>query len=112
MPIEKVNVIWFTDYLGVAYAGDPNGWLVFPIFSSPAKAEALWNEKIEPMNEQSLRMRFIEYGDKYRFIMYSEPLRADKINFAFYRSMGSSETYKIFKANFSGKVYLDRKSVV
>lgn len=101
---DYVSLIWFTDYLGVGYAYDKNDWLVFPIFSSPSKAKKVWNSQIEHLEEKKLRMRFIEYGNKYKFVFYPYPFKKDKLNFGFYRSISSSGTYNKFKRSFFGKV--------
>jgi len=102
---DYFNIIWFTDYLGIGYAFNQKDWLVFPIFSSPSNAKMLWIDQIEPIDEQTLKMRFIENGNEYTFILYPFPFQNDKLNFGFYRRISSSETYNIFKRNFSGKAF-------
>jgi hypothetical protein len=58
------NIIWYTDYFGVGYALSKKDWSVFPIFSNPSSAKMLWNDRIEILDEQTLKMRFIEYENQ------------------------------------------------
>ena len=102
--MENFYVIWYTEYLGMGYLRNDSGWHVFPMFTSPSKAEEIWEEYVEPLSEDSIKMRFIELNGKYNFILYSLPMLKDKANFGFYRTLSSSETYNVFKKNFEGKV--------
>jgi len=56
----------------------------------------LWNDEVESLDEQTLKMRFIEYENAYKFILYTT-FQKDKVNFGFYRSLSSKDTYNIFK---------------
>ncbi len=102
--VNYLNFIWYTDYLGVGYSYVNKGWQVFPIFSNPANAKKLWKNEIEPLEEQTLKMRFIEHGNEYKFVLYPFPFQKDKLNFGFYRSLNSSGIYDKFKRSFCGKV--------
>jgi hypothetical protein len=103
---EYFGAIWYTEFLGIGYIQLPKvGWHVFPIFTNTSDAEKIWIEQIEPLDEKSLKMRFVEYGSEYKFILYPFPWSKEKTNFCFYRSLGSSETYNVFKKNFDGRVY-------
>jgi len=104
--IDYFSVIWYADYLGIGYVCDKKGWSVFSIFSSRSNAEMIWNDQIEPLDETTLKMRFIECGNEYEFILYAYPFQREKANFGFYRSLSSSETYNVFKRNFSGEAFL------
>ncbi len=102
---EYSNILWYTDYFGIGYALDKKGWSVFPIFSNPLNAKMIWKDQIESLEENTLKMRFIEYENKYKFILYPFPFQKNKVNFGFYRSINSLKTYKIFKRNFPNKAF-------
>jgi hypothetical protein len=65
----------------------------------------LWIDQNEPLDEKTLKMQFVECGNEYVFILYPFPFRNDKLNLGFYRSISSSESYNIFKRNFTGKAF-------
>ena len=102
---DYFNMLWFTDYLGIGYACDKKGWLVFPVFSSSTNAKMIWNKHIEPLEEQTLKMRFIEEGSEYKFVLYPLPLQKGKLNFGLYRSLSFSQTYNKFRRSLFGKVF-------
>jgi hypothetical protein len=102
--INYFTTLWYTDFLGIGYILDNNGWSVFPIFSNLMNAQKLWTEHIEPLDEKSLKMRFIEYNGDYKFILYPFPFTKGKTNFGFYRSLESSKNYSVFKQKFNGEV--------
>jgi len=96
-------VVWYTQYLGVGYLFDERNWHVFLLFDNGEGAGKVWNEQVTPLDEKSLRMRFVELNEDYEFILYSEPLSPNKVNWAFYRHLDSSEYYKRFKEGCKGK---------
>jgi len=84
---EYSNINGYTDYFGIGYALAKKGWTVFPIFTNPSNAKMLWNDQIESLDDQTLKMRFIEYENEYKFILYPFPFQKDRVNFGFYRSI-------------------------
>ena len=102
--MDYLKLVWYTDYLEVGYAYEKKGWQVFPVFSSPSNAKKIWNNQVEPLEDQTLKMRFIEHGNEYKFICYPFPFQKDKLNFGFYRSINSSGAYNKFRRSFFGKV--------
>ncbi|HUK85171.1 MAG TPA: hypothetical protein VLU95_04845 [Candidatus Acidoferrum sp.] len=102
--VNYLNFIWYTDYLGVGYLYVNKGWQVFPLFNNPANAKKLWKNEIEPIEEETLKKRFIEHGNEYKFVLYPFPFQKNKLNFGFYRSLNSSGAYNKFKRSFFGKV--------
>jgi len=102
---EKLMMLWFTDYLGIGYLHNTKGWFVFPVFTSLSNAHRIWRKQMQNTNEHALKMRFIEDGSEYRFILYPHPLQREEVNFGFYRRLSSSETYSVFKQNFSGNAF-------
>ncbi len=102
--IKYFSAIWFADFLGVGYILDDRGWSVFPIFPNISDAQKIWTEELESLDEKSLRMRFIEYGREYKFILYPSPLSKQGTNFCFYRSLALSHNYRMFKEKSKGKV--------
>lgn len=103
--MKNVNIFWYTDFLGIGYLHKQSEWMVIPVFTSRAAAEKLWDEQIQSIDEKTLKMRFIEQGSSYKFILYALPLSKGELNIGFYRSISSSKTYNLFKANFSDNVF-------
>lgn len=100
---ELFSIVWYAEYLGVGYLFDTHQWHVFLLFDNGEKAREVWNKQVAPLDEKSLRVRFVELNEDYEFILYSEPLSSKKVNWAFYRHLTSSEYYKQFKKGCKGK---------
>ena len=100
---DLYTAVWFTEYAGIGYVYDGKEWSIFPLFRSESEAEKVWMEFIEPLNEKNLRMRFIERNGEYEFMLYPFPLSAQEPNFAFYRTLASSENYRVFKQRCKGQ---------
>ena len=98
-------VVWYTEYLGVGYLYDGHDWSVFLLFEKSSDAGKVWNNEVKPLDEKSLKMRFVELNEDYEFILYSEPFSTERPNWAFYRHLDTSETYKIFKQRCGGQAY-------
>lgn len=109
--MKKKNVFvctWFVNFLGVGYLLDNMGWHVFPIFSNPSDHKKIWDEQIEPINENDLRLRFIEDAGEYRFLLYAHPFPSPKKEYSFglYRGhMDISKIYLKFKKESKGMAF-------
>ncbi len=100
----KFGVITFTEYLGLGYIFDKRVWNVFPVFGDYFEAQKLWNNLVEPVEERSLKMRFIEHQDGYKFMLFTEPFSQKDATFAFYRRLNISGNYRAFKSGFKDQV--------
>jgi len=99
------SILWYTDYLRIGYNFSREGWSVFPLFTNLPNAKRIWNDQIESLDEQTLKMRFIEYGNEYAFILYPVSFQKDKVNFRFCRRISSSNKHNIFERSFSGNTF-------
>ncbi len=98
--------VWYAEFLGIGYLRNKKGWHVFLLFTNSKNAEEIWEKEIDPIDEKTLRMRFIERENgEYTFILYPFPFLPEKSNFSFYRKLGFSNSYKVFKNDFKGKAY-------
>ena len=64
---------WYTEYKGVGYALGKE-LILYLIFDKRKKKEIdlLWSEYLEPSSDDNFRIRFVEDGDQYTFIMFNE----------------------------------------
>ena len=102
---EYFAAVWYCDFLGIGYLRNSKGWHVFPMFTNSMEAEEIWEKEIEPLEEKTLKMRFIEYENGKYVYLYPFPFLQGKTNFSFYRSIGFSDSYNVFKKDFEGKAY-------
>ena len=96
---------WFNDFLGVAYRYYDLRMNVVPLFSDKKEATKLWTEKIHWWVDPSIKIRFVEIGDKYWFIMGAESQKPDS-NLSFFKILPKSENYDRFKKGHGGEAYL------
>jgi hypothetical protein len=108
--LAKENTLvfwWYAEFLGIGYVHDRIGWNVAVIFDKPSEANQVWKEQIEPLNENSIRLSFLEDESGYKFIFYSLPLlQLPKSNFGLYRSLDISKHYLKFQEECGGKAFL------
>ncbi len=102
---NQTTISWFNDFLGVAYRYYDLRMNVVPLFSERKEAANLWNNIINWWVDPSIRIRFVESGDKYWFIMDSESKHPDT-NKSFYKILQHSENYERFKKGHDGEAYL------
>jgi hypothetical protein len=103
---EYLATVWYTGSIGIAYLLNKEGWKVFPVFTNSVDAQEIWEKEIDPIDEKTLKMRFIEdENGEYKFILYPFPSPPGKLSFGFYKSMRSSTFYSRFKKKFDGKAY-------
>ncbi|HEY8109939.1 MAG TPA: hypothetical protein VIG05_03645, partial [Candidatus Nitrosotenuis sp.] len=69
---------WYDDFLGVAYRYYDLRMNVVPLFSERKVANDLWNNVAHWWNDHDIKIRFVENGDQYWFIMGSDSKRPDK----------------------------------
>lgn len=96
---------WFDDFLGVAYRYYDLRMNVVPLFDDRKKAVNLWHDTIHWWLDPSIKIRFVEIGDKYWFIMGSDSQKPSS-NISFFKVLAKSENYERFKKGHDGEAYL------
>ena len=96
---------WFDDFAGVAYRYYDLRMNVIPLFHDFKKAQLFWRETIKWWNDHSIKIRFVETGDTYWFIMGAES-RHTKNNRFFFKVLPKSPHYERFKKGHQGSAYL------
>ena len=78
---------------------------VVPLFDKEKDASDLRYSTIRHWIDPSIKIRFVDSGDKYWFIMASETKNPDS-NVAFYKILAKSESYERFKKGHEGEAYM------
>ena len=78
---------------------------VVPLFSERKQATALWNETIHWWSDHNIKLRFVETGEKYWFIMGSDSKKPEN-NKSLFKILPKSEHYERFKNGHGGEAYL------
>ena len=78
---------------------------VFPLFQDKMFAFRLWKKTADGWPDDTIKMRFIEQGDSYWFILYgNSEHKGDNTGFA--KKVKISENYERFKAGYEKKAIL------
>ena len=96
---------WFDDFEGVAYRYYDIRMNIVPLISDRKKSASLWHDTIRYWVDPSIKIRFVETGDKYWFIMGADSQKPDT-NLNFYKVLHKSEHYERFKKGHGGEAYL------
>ena len=99
----KVN--WFNDLIGVAYRYYDLRMIVVPLFSDFKDASKFWRETVHWWIDHSIKIRFVETGNDYWFIMGSDSKRV-KSNSSLFKILPKSDYYERFKKGHDGEAYL------
>jgi len=102
---NESSIPWFQDFLGVAYRYYDLRMNVVPLFTERKHATHIWNETIHWWNVHSIKLRFVESGDKYWFVMGADSQRPQS-NKSFFKILSKSEHYERFKKGHGGEAYL------
>ncbi|ABK77738.1 hypothetical protein CENSYa_1109 [Cenarchaeum symbiosum A] len=78
---------------------------VVPLFTERREALDLWNVTVRPWVDHTIRIRFVESGEKYWFIMAAESSNPDT-NRSFYKVLSRSENQQRFRDGHEGEAYL------
>ena len=103
--MSQSPVPWFDDFLGVAYRYYDLRMNVVPLFSDRKEATNLWIESLHWWVDPSIKIRFVESGDEYWFVMGSESQKPDS-NLSFFKKLAKSDNYERFKKGHGGEAYL------
>jgi len=96
---------WFDSFLGVAYRYYEIRMNVVPLFSDLKIARKFWMDTMHWWNDHSIKIRFVETGDTYWFIMGAESRQA-KNNRYLFKVLPKSPHYDRFKKGQEGTAYL------
>lgn len=96
---------WFDDFLGVAYRYFDLRMNVVPLFSNKQQASSMWLENVHWWADTDIKMRFVESGDQYWFILASESQKPGH-NTSFFKLLPKSENYLRFKKGHLGEAFL------
>ena len=104
MPSDS-PIPWFDNFTGIAYRYYDLRMNLIPLFGDFKKAQAFWRETIKWWNDHSIKIRFVETGDTYWFIMGAES-RDNKNNRFLFKVLSKSSHYDRFKKGQEGTAYL------
>lgn len=96
---------WFNDFLGTAYRYYDLRMNVVPLFSDKKEANALWYDTIHWWHEPSIKIRFVETGNEYWFILGADSQKPQS-NKSFFKVLPRSTNYERFKKGHEGEAYL------
>jgi hypothetical protein len=101
----KQPIFWFNNFVGVGYRYHDIYMNVLPLFKDKRYAFKLWKKTIEWWPDDEIKLRFVEYNDKYWFILYGgSKYKGD--NTGFVNHFHISENYKRFKHGYENQVLL------
>ena len=78
---------------------------VVPLFSKRKQATDLWHDSINWWMDHSIKLRFVETGNDYWFIMGADS-QHPQTNISFFKVLAKSENYERFKKGHGGEAYL------
>jgi len=96
---------WFDNFIGIAYRYFEIRMNIVPLFSDLKKAQNFWRETVHWWNDHSIKIRFVETGDTYWFIMGAESRQAKNNRYVF-KVLPKSPHYERFKKGHEGGAYL------
>ncbi len=99
------SITWFDDFIGVAYRYYDLRMNVVPLLTDRKQSASLWHDTINWWVDPSIKIRFVEIGDKYWFILGSDSQKPDT-NLSFFKVLHKSENYERFKKGHGGEAYL------
>ena len=102
---ENPSISWYDDFLGVAYRYFDIRMNVVLMFNENKPTRDLWYETMHWWNDHTIKIRFIETGDDYWFVMGADSRRPDT-NKYFYKILEKSANYERFKKGHQGSAYM------
>ena len=95
--------VWVNDFVGVGYRYHDVYMNVFPLFQDKMAAFKLWKKTVDWWPDDKIKLRFVEQGDSYWFILYGgSDYKRD--NTGFVKKVQFSENYERFKKRFLDSV--------
>ena len=102
---SSTAIQWFDDFVGVAYRYYDLRMNVVPLFTNRKQSASIWHDVIRWWLDPSIKIRFVETGDKYWFIMGSDSQKPST-DMSFFKILQKSENYERFKKGHGGEAYL------
>ncbi len=103
--MSKKPEVWIKDFVGIGYRYHDVYMNVFPLFQDKMAAFKLWKKTIEWWPDDKIKLRFVEEGDNYWFILYGgSDYKED--NTGFVKRVPISENYERFKVGYEKKAIL------
>jgi len=102
---SQPSIPWFDDFVGIAYRYYDLRMNVVPLFTDRKEAASIWHDVIHFWVDPSIKIRFLEFDDKYWFIMGADSQKPDT-NISFFKELLKSEHYERFKKGHGGEAYL------
>ncbi len=99
------SIQWFDDLVGVAYRYYDLRMNVIPLLTDRKQSASIWHDVIHWWLDPSIKIRFVEIGDDYWFIMDSDSQRP-ATNMSFFKVLQKSENYERFKKGHGGEAFL------
>ena len=102
---ENISIKWDDNFLGVAYRYFDVRMNIALMFSERKEASKLWLETVNWWNDHTIKVRFVEIGDDYWFIVGADS-RKPATNKSFYKILPKSQHYERFKKGHEGSAIL------
>lgn len=102
---EETSINWVDDFLGVGYRYYDLRMNTIPLFSDKKQAIKVWQDVINWWPDPSIKIRFVEVGDDYWFVMGADSPFPDS-NKSFFKLLKKSEHYERFKKGHEGEAFL------
>lgn len=102
---SQSSIPWFDEFVGVAYRYFDLRMNIVPLFTDQKESLNLWRDVIHWWVDPSIKIRFVETGDDYWFIMGADSQKQDT-NLSMYKLLPKSEHYERFKKGHGGEAYL------
>ncbi len=99
------SIPWFDEFIGVAYRYFDLRMNVVPLFTDQNESLSLWRDVIHWWPDPSIKIRFVEAGDNYWFILNSDSQKPDAA-ISMCKLLTKSEHYERFKRGHGGEAYL------
>ncbi len=104
LPIQS-NFPWSDEIIGIAYRFYDLRMNVVPLLSERKQAANLWHDTIHWWIDPTIKIRFIETGNDYWFVMGADSKRPEN-NMYFFKTLTKSEHYERFKKGHGGEASL------
>ena len=102
---ENHSISWFDEFLGIAYRYFDVRMNIVLMFPELKPANSLWYDTVHAWNDHTIKIRFVETGDDYWFVMGADS-RKPETNKYFFKVLPRSEHYERFKKGHQGSAYL------
>jgi hypothetical protein len=99
------TITWRNDFIGIGYRYHDVYMNVFPLFQEKKYASKLWDKSIYWWPDDQIKLRFVEKGNNYWFILYNNSQNVDE-NTGFAKDFQLSANYQRFKEGYEKQAIL------